>query len=64
MAYNYESQKKYNNKCKRMQIKYGISDYTDYEALEKYLSDNNISFNAYCKQLIRKDLESKGLLDN
>lgn len=62
MAYNPKVRKKYDDKCKFVRIRYSLHDLSEYETLEKYLSDNNISFNSYAKQLIRNDLISKGLL--
>ena len=64
MAYNYENQKKYNNSCNVVRIKYSKTDMSDYNAMISYIESLGITTTAYIKQLIRKDLESKGLLDN
>ena len=63
MSYSAKAQKKYDDKCKFVRIRYSLNDLSEYETLEKYLSENNISFNSYAKQLIHKDLIDKGLIE-
>lgn len=58
-----ESQKKYEKKrakvCKTFAIKYTPMDILESNRLMQYLSDNKITANAYIKELIKKDLDSK-----
>lgn len=62
MSYSKNAQKKYMEKCKTYAVKYTPVDMSINNVLEKHLSDNNISFNSYAKNLIRNDLISKGLI--
>ena len=54
------NQKKYNRKCKQVKIQYTPTDIQDYERLQNYLEDQNISITKYIKNLIKADLEKKG----
>lgn len=54
------SQKKYDEKCKQVKIKYTPTDMQDYERLQNYLEDQNISITKYLKELISWDLDKKG----
>ena len=62
MSYSAKSQKRYNEKCIIKTIKYKPDEITEYKAINDFLTDNNISFNAYVKQLIRKDMVQKKYL--
>lgn len=55
-----KSQKKYDEKCKQVKIKYTPTDIQDYERLQNYLEDQNISITKYLKDLINWDLDKKG----
>ena len=61
MAYDAKAQAKYNKKSAFFAINYGPNDQKEAERLKRYLDQNNISFNAYAKSLIRKDLDEKGI---
>lgn len=61
MAYSPKSQKKYNDKCEIVRIKYIPADMQDYLRLQNYLTQNDISITHYLKQLIKADLDSKGV---
>lgn len=61
MAYNKDAQKKYNEKVKMFALRYTPTDIKDGKRLEKYLKDNNLSCNAYLKNLVKKDLDEKGI---
>lgn len=54
------NQKKYNQKCKQVKIQYAPTDIQDYERLQNYLEDQNISITKYLKDLINWDLSKKG----
>lgn len=54
------NQKKYNQKCKQVKIQYTPTDIQDYERLQNYLEDQNISITKYLKDLIKADLDKKG----
>lgn len=60
MSYSAKSQKKYNDNCYKINVKFSPSDpYGEY--LKKYLTDTNQSANSYIKSLIKKDLDEKGI---
>lgn len=61
MAYNKEAQKRYNEKTMTFAVKYYPTDIIEGKRLKKYLEDNDISANGYIKELIKKDLDSKGI---
>ena len=59
-----ESQKKYEKKratlYRNMTARYKKTD-RELVRLDKYLEDNNLSASAYIQELIRRDLDSKGI---
>ena len=61
MAYNKEAQKRYSEKTMTFAVKYYPTDIIEGKRLKKYLEDNGISANGYIKELIKKDLDSKGI---
>lgn len=61
MAYNYKNQSVYKKKLKQFKVQYNLQDNIDGLRLQKYLTDNNMSANAYIKQLIKSDLDSKNV---
>ena len=61
MAYSPKSQKDYNDKCKRVTLKYTEKETSEYERLVKYCNDNNFKITVYIKSLIKADLDSKGV---
>lgn len=61
MAYNAKSQKIYNEKCKRMNLKYTPQELAEYNRICKYCNDNGYSLQGYIKQLIKNDLDSKNI---
>lgn len=58
---NRKAVKKYSKKTKTFALKYYATDIDEALRLSKYLEDNNISCNSYLKQLVRKDLDNKGI---
>lgn len=44
-----------------MRIKYTPKESGEYERLNKYLEKENITITAYLKELIKADLDSKGI---
>lgn len=58
MAYNKDAQKRYNEKCKKVEIKYNQSELNDYNDLKSYCNDNNIAVSVFIKQLVKKELDS------
>ncbi|KAI4438938.1 hypothetical protein C824_001418 [Schaedlerella arabinosiphila] len=60
MAYSAKSQKKYNDKCYKINVKFSPADPYG-ECLKKYLTDTGQSANSYIKSLIKKDLDEKGI---
>lgn len=61
MAYSPVSQKTYNQKCIRFAIKYTPSEKKESDRLKEYLEKNGLSANGYIKELIKKDLDRKGI---
>ncbi len=61
MAYNKDAQKKYSEKTMNFAVKYYPTDIADGKRLKKYLEETGQSANAYIKQLIKKDMDEKGI---
>lgn len=53
--------KKYNQKSKFINIKYTPNAISEYERIYSYCKDNNISSQGYIKELIKTDLNNKGI---
>lgn len=60
MAYSAKSQKKYNDNCYKINVKFSPSDPYG-QRLKGYLADTGQSANSYIKALIKKDLDDKGI---
>lgn len=60
-----ESQKKYEKKralqCKTYAIKYTPKEKAENDRLQFYLNKSGMSANAYIKELVKKDLDEKGI---
>ena len=56
-----KADKKYSEKTMNYAIKYTPTDINDGLRLKQYLLDNGLSANSYIKQLIKNDLNSKGV---
>lgn len=61
MAYNAEAQKKYREKTINFLVKYYPTDIEYGQKLKEYLAHTGQSANSYLKELIKKDLDSKGV---
>lgn len=61
MAYSPKSQKTYNQKCIRFAIKYTPNEKKESDRLKEYLEKNGLSANGYIKELIKRDLDGKGI---
>lgn len=62
MAYNAKAQAKYRAKSINIAICYRPgTDISDGKRLKQYLADTGQSANSYIKQLIKQDLDSKGV---
>ena len=59
MAYSAKSQADYKKKLKQFKVQYNLQDNIEGLRLQKYLDENNLSANAYLKEIIKKDLDSK-----
>lgn len=64
MAYNAEAQKKYREKTINFLVKYYPTDIEYGQKLKKYLETTGQSANSYLKELIKKDLDEKGIQYN
>lgn len=58
---NRKAVKKYSKKTKSFALKYYATDIEEALRLSKYLEVNDISCNSYLKQLVKEDLDSKGI---
>lgn len=56
---NRKAVKKYAEKTKTFAVKYYPTDIEDALRLQKHLKTNGLSCNAYLKELIKRDLDSK-----
>lgn len=61
MAYNAEAQKKYREKTINFLVKYYPTDIEYGQKLKEYLAHTGQSANSYLKELIKKDLDEKGV---
>ena len=52
--------RKYNAKCKEVKIRYTEKEMSEYNRLQKFLSENDTSLASYLKNLIKTDLNKKG----
>lgn len=59
---NRKAVKKYAEKTKTFAVKYYPTDIEDALRLQKHLKTNGLSCNAYLKELIKRDLDNKGIL--
>ena len=55
------AQDKYNKKRVVVSTTFRENDMKEYHRLKKYLEMNNLSVNSYLKDLIKRDLDSKGI---
>lgn len=53
--------KKYNQKSKFINIKYTPNAISEYERIYNYCKNNNLSLQGYIKELIKNDLDNKGI---
>lgn len=61
MAYDAKAQKKYREKVKTFVIKYTPTDMQEGLRLKQYIESTGISCNAYLKELVKRDLDNKGI---
>jgi len=61
MAYSPKSQKTYNSKCYYFSVKYAPAESDQADKLKTYLKETGQSANAYIKDLIKRDLDNKGV---
>ena len=52
--------RKYNAKCKEVKIRYTEKEMSEYNRLQKFLSENDTSLASYLKNLIKADLDKNG----
>ena len=53
--------KKYNANSKYIQLKFTRNQLLEYERIIKYCDNNKLSYQGYIKELIKKDLDEKGI---
>lgn len=56
-----KADKKYNEKSITLTVSYRPTDIIEGIRVKQYLQDNNMSVNSYIKQLIKSDLDNKGI---
>lgn len=61
MAYSKKSQADYKKKLKQFKVQYNLQDNVEGLRLQKYLDNTGQSANSYLKELIKADLDSKGV---
>lgn len=61
MAYSPKSQKTYNQKCNRINLKYTEKELLEYNRLKEYCKKMELPVNTYIKDLIKRDLDRKGI---
>lgn len=61
MAYSKKSQMEYKKKLKQFKVQYSLQDNIQGIALQKYLDSMGLSANQYLKDLIKQDLDNKGI---
>lgn len=61
MAYNKDAQKKYSEKTMMFAVRYYPTDIEEGQRLKKHLEETGQSANSYLKELIKKDLDKKGI---
>lgn len=61
MAYNKKAQEKYSEKTINFAVKYYPTDIQDGKRLKLYLTQTGQSANSYIKELIKTDLDNKGI---
>ena len=50
---------KYNKKSKTISLKFTENQLSEYERIVNYCKENNLSYQGYIKELIKKDLDQK-----
>lgn len=61
MSYSKEAQKRYSKKTMTFAVKYYPTDIEYGQKLKEYLAHTGQSANSYLKELIKADLDSKGV---
>lgn len=61
MAYSKKSQADYKKKIKQFKVQYNLQDNVEGLRLQKYLDNTKQTANSYLKDLIKKDLDEKGI---
>lgn len=61
MAYSKKSQADYKKKIKQFKVQYNLQDNVEGLRLQKYLDNTKQTANSYLKELIKKDLDEKGV---
>lgn len=61
MAYSPKSQKTYNQKYNRINLKYTEKELLEYNRLKEYCKKMELPVNTYIKELIKRDLDGKGI---
>lgn len=61
LSYSKEAQKRYSKKTMTFAVKYYPTDIEYGKKLKEYLEATEKSANSYLKELIKKDLDSKGV---
>lgn len=61
MAYSKNSQATYKKKLKQFKVQYNLQDNIEGLRVQRYLDENNLSANSYIKELLKNDMDRKGI---
>lgn len=61
MVYSKIANDNYRKKCKTIGLKYTPNEMGEYNRIVKYCKDNGLTYQSYIKNLIKNDLDSKGI---
>lgn len=61
MAYSKVGNDNYRKKCKTIGLKYTPNEMEEYNRFINYCKENGFTYQSYIKNLIKKDLDEKGI---
>ena len=61
MAYNKKADRNYNANSKVIGLKYTPNQIDEYNRVKQYCTDNKLTLQGYIKELIKRDLDNKGI---
>ena len=61
MAYNKKADDNYRKKCNTIGLKYTPNEFNEYIRIRMYCDEKGISLQRYIKELVKSDLDKKGI---